>query len=119
MTSVIAHQGRAAYFVGMPRLVLRMFAIVAVLLMPAGMAAAPAFAQPAATGEEGHCGDHEQPTQETGKSQLHCMACGALPALPTSAEAAALLPKPPKVIARTRAISGIVLEIATPPPKLS
>lgn len=101
----------------MPRQILRILAFVAVLLMPAGMAA-PAFAQPASVEAE-HCGDHEQPVEDSTKAHVDCMACSALPVLQTAAPATALLPRAPRLIASAQPISGIILEIATPPPKLS
>lgn len=117
--SVIARQCHGAYFAPMPRLLLRIFALVAVLSMPAVMTGTPAAAQPAATAESRHCSNEDKPAEDSARQQIHCMACSALPALDEPAPVAALVLKVPRRIARTRPISGIVLEIATPPPKLS
>jgi hypothetical protein len=104
--------------------VLRLLALVALIIMPFGMAATPALAlhadQAMTAGHAvpaGHCGDQEAP--EKAPAKMDCTAaCTALPA------ANAPMPEPlfkPKVL-RTITISvpfaGIEPEIATPPPRL-
>lgn len=100
----------------------RLLLLVAVLLMPLGMSAAPG-AVPAHHGAAAampmqHCPD--QPPAKSGQPGApECtMACaGALPAADigfAAAEPASTLPAQPALVA---SLSGILLEIATPPPR--
>jgi hypothetical protein len=99
----------------------KLLALVAVLLMPAGMANAAASAQQAAAATKAsHCSGHEeQEKAPLSGMDAQCMACAGLPATQVPAAGARLLPSAPRLIALTNAISGIILEIATPPPKLA
>ena len=116
MTSVIVQQARRAYLGAMASLLFRLLTLIAVLLMPAGMASAPALAQPAPAA--GHCDEHQEPADAPSKPQVHCTGCSALPAIGVPEAAAALRPLAPRLIAQIQPISGREPEIATPPPKL-
>jgi hypothetical protein len=91
-----------------------------VLLMPFGMTAAVAAPhEPAAMAME-HCPD--QPANSHGKSVFEqcTMACSAaLPAAERPGDEPLLVVSAPLAPAITRALHGIMLEIATPPPKHS
>ena len=117
MIPVIVRKGRLPYLRAMAAASLRLMALVALLLMPAGMAGAPALAQPVASASE-HCGEHQQPADTSSEAQKHCAACSALPAVDL-AQASTLAPVTPRVIAGMSATSGIQPEIETPPPKRS
>ena len=114
---VIAGKGRRAYLAPMASAFFRLVALIAVLLMPAGMATAPAMAQ-AAPAAGGHCDEQKDPAESPSKPQAHCMACSALPAMEAPVAAEAMIPKMPRMIAPMAATASIVPEIATPPPKL-
>ena len=115
---VIAQKAARAYLALMASALIRLAALVAVLLMPIGMASAPAMAQPAPAAG-GHCDGHQDPAEAPSKPQAHCMACSALPAMDAPAPAEAMVPKMPRLLARVAATASIVPEIATPPPKLA
>ena len=110
------------YPAAMRVLILRMLAFVAVLLMPFGMAAAPAaptqhhqMAMPMQ-----HCPEPNSSRHSTGALVDCTMACAsALPATDLEIVGAHPVSKfapEPMLVA---ALSGIELEIATPPPRLS
>ena len=100
--------------------VLRLFTLAALLLMPLGTGSMVVAASPeSATSAEGHCGDHQKPTDAPTKMSLHCAACSALPASTNVAESSDLRPELPRLIVAATAPSETDLEIATPPPKLS
>jgi hypothetical protein len=106
----------------MRQIVLRLLALLAVMLMPFGMAAAPATAvqheQMAMPMQ--HCPEPGSSGHSTG-ALAHCtMACAsALPAtdlqIAGTHPVSKLVPQP----ALIAALSGIELEIATPPPRRS
>lgn len=121
---VIVAKASRPYDAPMAAIVLRLLALVALIVMPFGMAATPALAQPADQAmtaghamPAGHCGDRQAP--EKAPAKMDCTAaCTALPA------SVAPMPEPlfkPKVL-RTIMISvpfaDIEPEIATPPPRL-
>ena len=112
---VIASQGRRPYSRGMAAFLLRLAALVAVALMPVGMATAPAAAQPAPSG---HCSGHEEP-EEAPATQMDagCLGCVALPAAPEPGPAERLVPAVPRLLTLAEGFGGIEPEIATPPPK--
>ena len=94
----------------------RLLALFALMLMPAGMAGAPALAQTGTASS--HCDEHLPPANAPTQMQAHCTGCAALPALdlaPALAEAPA---DAPPFVDRIEPLSGITKEIATPPPKL-
>lgn len=106
----------------MMALAFRLLAILAILTMPFGMAAAPAAAadehHSAAMPME-HCPDGQDRQRDPGGSFAECaMPCSAaLPAANLSPAVAITLPRAPAEPAFQIALSGILLEIATPPPK--
>ena len=110
---------------GMAATMIRLLALVALVLMPFGMAGTPAVAQPMpanhAMGQQGHCegqsGDGEAPAPSS--QQMHCAMCAALPAAEPPAPAAGLRPATPRILATASPFNGIALEIATPPPRLA
>lgn len=122
MIATIEARPVAGYWPAMRSLLLRLLAFVAVALMPFGMASAPAapaqhqqMAMPMR-----HCPEPDSSRHSTGAPGDCTMACAsALPA--TDLEIAQEHPlskvtPDPAVIA---ALTGIELEIATPPPRRS
>src|SRR5215213_8737287 len=81
VTSFIAAQGDEAYADPMASLILRLMALLALMLMPVGMGAAPAAAvAPQAMSSE-HCSGHEEDRSHHVDRDMHCAACAALPAI--------------------------------------
>lgn len=122
--SVIVQTGSRLYAVAMTVALLRLTILLALVLMPFGMAGTAAVAQPAAASHEmaqnGHCNGTSDQDQVPAHSpqQMHCAMCAALPAGELSEPDAGLRPVMPRVIATVAPFDGIELEIATPPPKL-
>ena len=118
---VIVQQGKAAYLSGMGPALTRILTLLALLLMPLGMASAPAAAAIPVAGSagDGHCDDHRKPEGAPAKAEMHCTACAALPALDAPRETVALLPDAPMVISLASSVAGFEPEIATPPPKFA
>jgi hypothetical protein len=108
----------------MPRALAKLLLLLAVLLMPVGMAQAPAAAPhhaiPSAEMPMQHCPE-QTPTHQSKAGMAECtMSCSA--ALPADDCRSAEPPRivstaPPPVIAPE--LHGILLETATPPPRLS
>jgi hypothetical protein len=101
--------------------ILRLLTIASLVLMSIGMGAG-AFAAPAPiTGSRAECVDHPHrlapADQMDHNSPLCSMACTAMPAVPGDSIAAPLLAKPALDIAATQGLDGVILEIATPPPR--
>jgi hypothetical protein len=122
LNSIIVRRDAEAYLAPMASAIFRLLALFAVLLMPFGMAAAPAAA---ATGHHqasmpaNHCGDMPVEKDVGGLADCAMPCSAALPA--TDLAPAELAP-----IARTTGepwiehrLAGVLMEIATPPPKLS
>ena len=103
-------------------IVLRLFALVAVLMLPLGMAVAPAEVHHPPMAMDmpmQHCPD-EPSKDDSGGVLAECtMACSA--ALPATAPAATLAPfaTTPADAAIPALLASVEPEIATPPPKLS
>jgi hypothetical protein len=117
LMSVIVRQSGQFYLPPMASGLFRLLALLALMLMPAGMAGAQALAQLApAGGNANHCDDHGVP--DSAPAQPHCTGCAALPALEPPPAIGGPPPEPKRFIARVEPFSGIILEIATPPPKL-
>jgi hypothetical protein len=118
MIAIIAGSSPCAYSRRMIALALRLLVLVSVALMPAGMASAAAAAQPAES-QSSHCSGHEEQDEApAGDMDAQCMACAGLPVGQVPATPEGYLPNAPRLIALTSNIHGIILEIATPPPKL-
>ena len=121
--SVIAGKGRDPYWAVMAAALLRLLALVALVLMPLGMAGAPAVAQQmpmdhaAMAMGAGHC--DEQPEQDKAPpSKMDCAAmCTALPAADAPAPAPRLRLAAPRAVAIAVPFAGIEPELATPPPR--
>lgn len=100
-------------------LLTRLLAVLALVLMPVTMTASPAFAA-----EHGQvatsmpCGDHDQPSKSSSDRPGHCTSCVAV-AEPTFAS----LHAPMQLVALLadrdqRLMLGVLLEVATPPPRV-
>ena len=100
---------------------LRLLALLALVVMPLGMTAAPVAAAPTADAVEapqaGHCDDHQQPADSPVKAKAHCAGCAALAAPMASAEVTELRPQAPTHIRLSYFGTAFEPEIATPPPK--
>lgn len=92
-----------------------LIALVALVLMPIGMAAAPAMAEPA---QADHCDDHQQPAEVPASTALHCSGCALAP-LDADAEVAPLSPEAQPQPPLAEAFSGIEPATDPPPPKRS
>ena len=122
LIAVIAGAASRAYGRGMPRLALKLITLLAVLLMPLGMAAAPAAVaadhHPAAAAIE-HCPDSQLPSPDVAGGLAECaMPCAsALPAWDYPPPAAGPTPQQPAERRVEHRLTGVLMEIATPPPK--
>jgi hypothetical protein len=117
---VIARQASRSYWAGMAAAVLRLLALLALVLMPIGMASAPAAAHaPMAGAPAEHCVDQSQPDELPSPQAMDCVACTAMAASEMPVPTPLLAPSPPRLIALADVFVGIVPEIATPPPKLA
>ena len=101
---------------------MKLLALVALVLMPLGMGGAPAVAQPAPDGRAvmamGHCDEQQEREKAPASKKMDCAAaCTAIPADAAAEPAAILKPKAPRTIALVAPFTGVVLEIATPPPR--
>ena len=120
MNRPIASFDGRAYPCAMMSRAVRLLTLMALVLMPFTMAAAPAeaHAMPQGMSEE-HCGDHQQPeTPATDLTQCLLM-CAALPAAEPINVSAPEMIDPPRQQALAQAFHGVILDIATPPPRFS
>ena len=119
---VIASQAGAFYFARMAPGLLRLVTMIAALLMPFGMAAAPAAPasghHAAMASPTEHC-PQGAPAEDTSGAPADCaMPCSAaLPAADFAAARSDTLHQAAAEPALEGALAGILLEIATPPPK--
>lgn len=101
--------------------VLRLLALIALVLMPIGMASAPAAASGMPADHAmaaGHC-EGQSRSDEAPAPNMDCTAmCAAIPAREPVAQAPLFQRAAPRTIAFAFAFEGIVPETATPPPKL-
>lgn len=99
---------------------LRLLTLLSLVLMPIGMTSAPAAASPMPANHHmmaGHC-DKQSEKDQAPASKMDCAAmCTALPATDLAATLAVLKPKAPRTIMAATRFHGIILEIATPPPR--
>ena len=121
--SVIVRTGFGPYVARMIAALLRLLTLLALVLMPLGMTGAPATASPMpashAMASANHC-DEQGDQDEAPAPKMDCTAmCTALPATDSPAPSFVLKPKGPRTIAVAGPFDGIILEIATPPPKLA
>ena len=121
--SVIVRTGFGPYVAHMIAAFMRLLALLALALMPLGMTGAPATASPMpanhAMASADHC-DEQGDQDQAPASRMDCTAmCTALPASESAAPSLVLKPKAPRTIAVANPFDGIILEIATPPPKLA
>ena len=121
---VIAVGRRRLYPNGMGVFAVRLLALLAVLLMPFGMA--PAAAAPPAHHSAtmnmpmGHCPDQESGRHAKGGIVECMMACAAaLPAIGSAADEPRLIAPDQVVPALAQRLLSHHPEIATPPPRLS
>jgi hypothetical protein len=113
---------------------LRLLALIALVLMPFGMAGTPALAAPVANDhrtamghevagmEMSHCADRQDGQRDKAPTPkpMNCMAaCAAIPAPGVPLLAEAMKPALPRAVFLATPFSGIDPEIATPPPKLA
>ena len=103
---------------------LRLLALIALVIMPFGMTSAPALAAPAhhdmAMAGAGHCDEQQDSDRATVQDRMDCTAaCTALPAASAPVLAPPLKPTTPRTIAIVAPFHGVILEIATPPPRLA
>jgi hypothetical protein len=103
--------------------ILRLLSLVAVLILPLGMAAAPAATHHAEMGMSmpmSHCADEHSKGGSKGLLAECTMACSAaLPAVDLAPLKIVPLSRSASQPSATATLSGIELEIATPPPRLS
>lgn len=119
MQRIALRRGRP-YFGRMVRALLSLMALIAMALMPAAMALAPAAAHAATMAasqpDDGHCDSREQ---DKAPGMVDCKAtCGALSTSPARVTEPMPLPAPSPAIGPTRRFAGIILDIATPPPRI-
>ena len=99
--------------------ILRLLALIAVLVMPLGMAA-PAAAHPTAGMAMSHCPDQPSHHQQKAWSPVCTMACAsALPALDRAEDEIAPVARIAFAPLPARALDGFHPDTATPPPKAS
>ena len=100
---------------------MKLLALIALVMMPLGMTGAPALAAPVAPAGTmaGHCDQQKEQDKAPASKKMDCAAaCTAIPAPETAEPAPVLRPRAPRTIALVAPFAGIVLEIATPPPRL-
>lgn len=124
LIALIAWQGSKAYLRRMRRLLIRVIMLLAVLLMPLGMAA-PAVASAAAHHGAAsgmpmeHCPEQGSNTDTAGGLDRCTMTCSAaLPVLDAPPAHALLISSVPDDLPLGPELASIAQDIATPPPKL-
>lgn len=118
---VIVQTGLIPYVRRMTAALLRLLTLLALVLMPLGMAGTPVVAQTMPMNHNmasmGHC-DGQPEQDEAPASKMDCTAmCTALPAADAPSPAPALKPMAARTMALAAPFTGIEPEIATPPPK--
>ena len=115
---VIVAQAAPDYVVAMPA-VLRFLMVLALMLMPMGMASAQAAFATGPVAMSDHCDEHQPPAHSPTKSNTHCATCSALPAVDAPVAVMELRPAMPRLVTAANAMSDPELETATPPPRIS
>lgn len=102
--------------------ILRLLTIASLVLMSLGMGTVAAAQAPTVDSASRECVDHPQGSGPADTrdhaSPLCSMSCTALPAGPVNAVPPAPPVSEPATIAALPGLAGIILEIATPPPRL-
>ena len=103
----------------MAALLFRLMMVIVLLLMPHGLARAPAQAQAShPIASAGHCTDLEDHGQSPKSTEVDCaISCSVMPATGYATSAPVVPPRRPRSIGPVASFDGIVPEIATPPPK--
>ena len=102
----------------MASFVLRLMTVLALVLMPVGMGAAPAMAA-AQTASSEHCGERSKDQGKPASMDMHCAACAALPAIAGQEQGSDIRPELPRLLRAAHAMIDSIPEIATPTPKLA
>jgi hypothetical protein len=110
------------YIAAMASTLIRLVALMALILMPLGMGAAPALVAPGphsmTMAVSGHCDGQQDPDKAPAQKQMNCTAaCTALPAPSAPVLPPALKPTARRMSGVDTIFTGIEPEIATPPPK--
>lgn len=121
-TSFIAISRGRHYLHGMAAQCFRLLALLALVLMPFTMASAPASAhagQPAMMQSSGeHCADHQDSGSLPASDMTQCMLmCAAIPAAEAVPVEGRQLLRAALRLQPITPIHGIILDIATPPPR--
>lgn len=119
--SVIVQTSSNPYGASMTAALFRLITLLALALMPFGMASAPAMNQPMpanhSMAQAGHCEGQPEEDQAPA-SKMDCTAmCSALPATDAPTPTPRLKLAAPRSTAIVVAYAGIEPEIATPPPR--
>ena len=100
--------------------VLKFLMVLALALMPMGMASAQATSATGPVAMSDHCDEHQPPVHSPAKSDnMHCATCSALPAVDAPVAVMELRPTLPRLVTAANAMSDTELETATPPPRIS
>ena len=117
-------KGSVRYMPFMISALFRVVAAMSLLLMPLGMTQAADISQTAAAEapthamvEAGHCADDEEPGKAPASPHHHCAACSAVPSLDSPLASIQPAPKASLTAEPADLLSGLALEIATPPPR--
>jgi hypothetical protein len=102
---------------GMRPLLSRLLAILALVLMPISMTGAPAMASDHGQAAAIPCDSHEQPAESTPDRQAHCTSCVVTPAPSSNFADDPLAPVAILADRSERLLLGILLDVATPPPR--
>ena len=101
---------------------LRLLTLIALVLMPFAMSGsrAEAHVMPEGMSASHHGSDHRMPDSPSPMDMAQCMLmCAALPAAEPLALSPNEVPKAPRRLTLADPIHGIILEIATPPPRVA
>lgn len=127
MTRVIVQQAFGAYVAAMASAVIRLFTLLAFIMMPLAMSstafAAPQPVEEAVTGHHeamaDHCGDSEDENRAPESGKMDCAAaCTAIAPAGNSISMAEMAPRAPRESSLATPFGNLVPEIATPPPRL-
>ena len=114
----IAARSSFAYVTAMASALLRILMLVALALMPLGMAGTAAAAAPSSVSAAGHCDERQKPADAPAKMDMQCATCAALPAAETNTAEPELRPELPRLVKAANALSDTEPETDTPPPRL-